>query len=204
VARTAVDAFWREQIRGITANYPGWGPGRVVRALAAIGEQLGRDDWPAERTIGREQQRFREMEAAKQRDYLVFRWPESMVRGDLPWEAAALGVTLIRHFGQRRRPLVRCVRWCWRITLARPDAPLPARWNAACFMAAWEVSPDASPEAPRRIEAWLAGGDELPGELTIHYPNDEAFDAFVGYLEDEAVDAFVAYLGLEEGDAAEE
>jgi len=165
--RPAIDAFWRERIDAITANNPKWGPGRVLRALEQVGEREGRRDWPAERTIGREQQRFRDLDPARQRDYLVFHWPASMERGDLPWEAARVGLSLIDSAVHGGRPLVRDVRWCWRITLARPDAPLSERWRAACCMGANEAAPDEYRHIPPRIEAWLRGDDAALEGISI-------------------------------------
>jgi hypothetical protein len=58
----------------------------------------------------------------------------------------------------RGRPLIRNLLWCWHITQAKPKATIGMRWNAACGMAAWEVSPDRNKHIPGQIERWLRGG----------------------------------------------
>lgn len=167
--RTAIDAFWRGQIRSIVANSPKLGPGPVLRELTRIGERVGRTDWPSERTVGREQQRFRAAGEAEQREYLEFHWPATMERGDLPWEASAVGIELLRHlhagnvrspFAKDGRPLVSTVRWLWYVTLARPTASLAARLWWARDLA---LSAAGLVDCRLDIESWIVTGDQFRG-----------------------------------------
>jgi hypothetical protein len=152
--RPAIEGFWREQIRTLSANNQKAGPGRIHRLLTKVGAAVGRNDWPSERTIGREIHRFRAAAESERADYREFRWPESMEREDLPWEAAPFALEALRHVHQEQtqlkedlialvppsidyvgRPLVSHIRWFWRVSVARPDVELEQRWTWACIIA---------------------------------------------------------------------
>ncbi|MFH1141198.1 MAG: hypothetical protein V1724_05965, partial [Chloroflexota bacterium] len=81
------DTRWVDLIRSVKADNPGWGVGRIARAVEAEGERQGLSNPPHERTIGRILRRKWDPLGEEQRaQYRYFYWPESMERGDLPWE----------------------------------------------------------------------------------------------------------------------
>lgn len=169
--RRPIDDFWRERIRSITANNPKLGPGPVLQELRTIGKELVRSDWPSLRTVGRYQREVRAEPAAVQREYLEFRWPEAMERGDLPWEAAPVALEALRAFhggglgaglllGPSHRPSVAFVRWLWRVTIAAPDKPLGLRAAWALFLSR---SNDAHSDARLSVEAEMVTGARMDG-----------------------------------------
>jgi hypothetical protein len=164
--RPSIDPFWREQVRSITANNPRLGPGPLLKQLETVGAQVGRRDWPSQRTIGRIQAQFRLTPEAVRREYLEFRWPEAMERGDLPWEATLVAIECLRAVREdthglgplvkpRERPSISVVRWLWRVTLAVPDQPLRQRLFWALLLAR---SANPALDARRAIEAIAVNG----------------------------------------------
>lgn len=177
--RPSIDTFWREQVRSITANNPKLGTAPVLAKLQAIGRETGRSDWPSERTVGRIQREFRLLGDQDQREYLDFYWPEAMERGDLPWEASNVALKALDHLDAgglpigpwkgAKRPSVAAVRWMWRLTLARPDLPLPSLVLFGLVIAHSERT-----GLPRRdVEAWLARVDREGGSFFGHFTEGE-------------------------------
>jgi hypothetical protein len=141
----------------------------MARLLADEAGQLGRNDYPSERWIRREQAEFRQAAEEARRPYREFHWPETFERADLPWEAQPAALELMRVWSRgprlemvspdaRRRlspaarPSVRLVRWFWRITQAAPDASAFERRHIAGWLAAAEA---AGSDVRRAVEGWL-------------------------------------------------
>lgn len=138
--RPNIDPYWRERVFSLKANNPTWGPGRIRRALEREPATIQRDDWPpAERTIGRLLVEFEKLGAARL-DYEEFYWPDSMERGDVPWEAGAAAIEMLAELDHdglgELRPSIREVRWFWRVSLAAPALSRGARINIAFLLAA--------------------------------------------------------------------
>jgi hypothetical protein len=219
--RPSIDQFWREQIRSVSANNSKLGPGPIQRELARIGESTGRSDWPSERTIGRELRRFRDASEAVRREYREFHWPATMERGDLPWQASAVGLELLRHLHatnatqeQQRygRPLVSTVRWLWYVTMARPDLSLDVRlWCArelafsATGIADCRLDVEAAMVGVERGETFFGEVVTSPFEGGIEVPRLE-HEVLLGWkdhlLDDSGVPA--GFMAEEERDWASE
>ena len=132
------DPYWIERVRSIKANNPSWGGGRITRALQQEASESDREGpVPSEATVRRILRRYwDQMSEVDQNQYLYFYWPESMERGDLPWEASAAAIELLRYYPihmentaadttarVNKRPSIRLVKWFWRVTQAMPSPP---------------------------------------------------------------------------------
>ena len=119
----------------------------------------------------------------------------------LPWEASRAALDLMRYANDVLgiRPMVRQVRWFWRVTLAAPDAPMDERARLALELAMElameaidELTPELSNESLTSIQwrlvfqpwrdsedeqAWLALPEELRSRL-FHSTPAEVRDLF--------------------------
>lgn len=127
--RRRTDIFWVERVRSLTEN-DGLGARRIAAQLEKEGRELGRDDYPVERTVARLQADFRKLPKEQQQDYQAFRWPESLGMGLLPPEASAACLELMDYLSSLpikakflRRPQIRLCRWFWSVTQALPLRP---------------------------------------------------------------------------------
>lgn len=78
-----------------------------------------------------------------------FYFPESMERGELPWEAGKAGLDLVQESygdgGGVWRPPVGVVEWYWRLSIAAPDCPSYIRILVCKFlMGRWSNLDDSS------------------------------------------------------------
>ena len=92
---------------------------------------------PSPRSIGRiRKEDWELMPHSEKAQYRLFHWPQSMERGDLPWEASAAGLELLRLRGENLsdpefRPDHRMVTWFWRVNQAAPVASIGLRFVVA-------------------------------------------------------------------------
>ena len=56
---------------------------------------MGRSDYPALRTVNQYHKKYRLLPERQQVEYRTFHWPESMERGNLPWEASEAALELL-------------------------------------------------------------------------------------------------------------
>src|SRR6266542_2464202 len=129
-----IDIFWRERVERLVAD-EGLSPPAIARRLEQEGAALERTDYPAERSIRRIVADFRTKSTYEQHQAESFAWPESMLAGALPWEAArdALDLLRSRQEGEVKRPAptVRVAKWFWRLRMAAPTMPKDrADWYA--------------------------------------------------------------------------
>lgn len=136
---------WRELVFQVAEDHPTWGPGRVSVAISQHPTRPGLADaedgvsLPSERTIGRWLREFRALDEQARLPYRTYSWPEAMRRGALPWDAAAALFDLAQS-GQS--VTIRKAQWFWRVTLARPDAPIDNRDKLARYLAAADLLPE--------------------------------------------------------------
>jgi len=95
---------------------------------------------PSARTIARIQADWRALTADQRLAYRYFTWPES-VGEIIPWEGSLAALELVRllHDQGAARPLVRLVKWWWRVCVASPHAPADIRLRVARLLAVNEV-----------------------------------------------------------------
>src|SRR6266516_4111728 len=93
--RPRIAGRWINRIYELAAK--GWGPGKIERQLEKEGAQQGRDDAPHERTIRRYLLRQPINPA-----YREFHWPQAMLDGLIPWEAADFALTIVSSYGLQR------------------------------------------------------------------------------------------------------
>jgi len=170
--RPHIEPFWEEAIRTLTENDARLGPLGIRARLVKAAADMGKADVlrvPSLRTIGRIQREFRQRPEEERRPYRELHWPESFEGGDLPWEAAAAALELMRvwgrgprldmispearrHLSPSARPSVRLSRWFWRVTEAAPDAPAFERRHVAGWLAGAEA---VGSDVRRAAEGWL-------------------------------------------------
>ena len=124
MVRARLDDFWIEWMRTLFENDPRL-PDKVIAERAKLrGEELGRSDYPALRTVNKYHREFPDLKDDVRRGYRYFHWPESMKLTDLPWEASATALELLMLLdgvGVQHRPPIRLVEWYWRVRTASPD-----------------------------------------------------------------------------------
>jgi len=110
-----------DRIRELAAA--GHRPPAIVKALEQEAARLGLNDTPTESTVRRRVKEFAELSPQQKRQYALFRWPDSIENGDLPWEASGLLLDLLGHLDADGvdRPTVREAVWFWRVCLATPN-----------------------------------------------------------------------------------
>jgi hypothetical protein len=148
--RPRIDQFWIDQIRTLTQDKPEMTAPAICREFelaltkATLTPPRHAEKIPDQRTVRRIMKHFRELPETEQRTYASFQWPQSMESKDLPWEASAAALELLRHEvierpsalpvadkGFFRAPTNHTALWFWRITLAAPDAPIEFRARLA-------------------------------------------------------------------------
>lgn len=122
-----VHPYWERRVISLKENNSDWGAGRIAAAIQreeppqheAVGDP-GSERWVG----GILRNVWAMMKEDQLREYRHFYWPESMKRGDLPWEASAAALELLMFLdynGVRARPSVLLVKWYWRVRAASPD-----------------------------------------------------------------------------------
>jgi len=107
--------------------------------------RIRKDEWP----------HLPEEERAR---YRYFYWPESMERGDLPWQSGPAALELLHFFRLHNlgRPTIRNCTWFWRISVTAPDLGILERHQSAQMLSSWEVHGNQPAEVFRGTEWYLA------------------------------------------------
>ncbi|MBI4199688.1 MAG: hypothetical protein HY535_04355 [Chloroflexi bacterium] len=117
---------------------------------------------PSKRSISRIRTgEFAQIEEGEKALYRTFHWPESMERGDLPWEASAAALELLVFLDQQKdtvaqRPPIRLARWFWRVSQASPGQPIRYRVLQALTLAVNELRGGEHVQTVRGVEWELA------------------------------------------------
>lgn len=166
-----IPGYWRERIKSEIAQMEQRKTRVSDRAIRLVLERHAEDlrkdprperralaeSVPSERSIARiRKEEWAQTPEAEQAQYREFYWPESMERGDLPWEASAPALELLQNCSPLRRPSIRAVRWFWRVYQATPDAPFGLRMEAAAKLMAAEDTGNG--DVVRGVEWELAYG----------------------------------------------
>ena len=171
------------------AENPTWGAGRIQRQLEQIGQMEGRVDAPKDRWVGNE---LRKLSGdpdwlQKEKEYRLFRWPESMESGLLPWEASRTLLDFINRNGRAgelgtERPTNRLAKWFWRIyQVAQPlgdgldnsgNTELDRVESTARRIVAYENSGIVPEPVLRSLEGWLACHGWTEDGETHYYQSD--------------------------------
>ena len=143
-----IPEFWRERVKSHLAQIEQrekkpsdkWIRDVLEKEAEALreggnAEERALADWiPSERTISRiRKEEWPRVEEEDRAQYRRFCWPESMERGDLPWEASAAALELLFTLegeGLWGRPSIRQTKRFWQVTLAAPDASVHDRLRA--------------------------------------------------------------------------
>ena len=123
-----IDRRWREYIEILAVNNPRMSAPKLKKKVEAcsVGEGLDPLKGPGLRTIFNIKKNVKSWTPEQAEPYLMFRWPESMESGALPWEAGPAALELLKLFilGRRIRPTLRLTRLFWSVTMAAPDLPI--------------------------------------------------------------------------------
>jgi hypothetical protein len=152
-----VSPWWEGRIKSLKAENPGLGAPRIRNALMEE-YQASPPGWkpdgeivsppPSEKWVGNFLRNLTEDELRESR---LLRWPESMERGDLAWEASAAALELLSiadDFGMPRPP-VALARWYWRVSEAQPGAGPCSRLWAALVLASHRETGQPLPDSDK-------------------------------------------------------
>lgn len=152
---------WRERVRSAYAAAETTGEKSSAAAITRELEELG-PDCPSRRTIQRIIEDFRRLPDDARREYSVFRWPQSMEQGALPWEASSELLELQRYLllsprwgGNATVMPVRFARWYWRACQAMADAEIDLRIDLAARLAYWEITGEGQREDVEALHWYL-------------------------------------------------
>ena len=156
MVRERLDQMWVDRMYSIFENQ-GDVPDREVAALLAKeGARIGRQDYPAIRTVNKYHQLYEGIDPEFRQRYRSFNWPESMKQGALPWEASPVVLDL-RSFldiiGVRSRPPLGFVQWFYRVSQACPLAEIVLLIQAATSLTR---SDNLGEPYDQGIEWWLS------------------------------------------------
>lgn len=135
-----VEPYWKGRVFQLADENPNLGSTTLHKLLK---EEVGKEAYsPSERWVFDVRKEWEGMRQEKEAaDYRSFDWPRSMGSPDLPWEAGATALELLRLTADDRvRPTVRVAKWFWRVTLAAPDSPPATRLFVARLLAAQELA----------------------------------------------------------------
>jgi hypothetical protein len=147
--RQPTDARYAERVAVLAEM--GMRPAKITDRIKTEATAEGRNDYPAKRTVERIYQRHLGRPAAERRAYALFRWPDSMMNGTLPWEAsrAALELLYRRNEKGQGRPTIRLVNWYWRLSMVAFSLDADVREYLAGQLAAWEIDRSGTGFTPR-------------------------------------------------------
>lgn len=157
---TKKDPYWMDLLKSEMARHPTWGAGRITKALKQKADRERRDDYPGERWVGKHRARLLADPdwPQDQTRYSAFEWPGSMERGDLPWEATATSLELLRECDQLMnnawQPSIESVQLFWHVTQAANGAPFWLRFGASSLL--MMAKTDDDPELVRAVQWFLA------------------------------------------------
>ena len=182
-----IHQFWKDRVKHHLGKgqKPPLGPAVIQRILIEESAKLDSNlraeygSAPSVRSIARiRESEWVPLPEEEKVQYRYFYYPESMERGELPWEASAACLELLGSIfisaatglGDRR-PTIRLALAFWRITLAAPDLNVNKRLRYARMWSGWQaLGSTANQQDLRPLEARLAYGP---------WRSKEAEDAFM-------------------------
>ncbi len=132
---------------------------------------------PDERTIRKELKKLPRLELAETDALSRCKWPESFLKGLLPWEASRAALDLLDLTAKRKwpRPTIEQTKWFWRLTLASKDMPIMLRWEHAIRFAS---DPELKLDALVRVtEIQLARNDWPSRDEHVSEPSEAPIDS---------------------------
>lgn len=164
--RPPIHQYWRERVKAQLAQANRISSATIRRRLHAEAKDIASGQLaevgppPSIRSIDRiRESEWDTLQDADKAPYRLFYWPETMQRGELPWEASGAAFELMGHLSRvfpSGRPPLRLVSWFWRVSRAAPDAPIEKRLDAARRLAIWEMLGPLPFDETRGIEWFLA------------------------------------------------
>ena len=148
-----IPEYWRERVKSRLAEIEQRGEkpsdkwiwevlqkeAAYLREDGSAEDQVLANRVPSQRTISRiRKEEFPQLSKEGRARYRIFYWPESMERGDLPWEASAAALELLHEIdklsNKALQPSVKAVRFFWHVNQAAHDAPFWLRMGAAMLL----------------------------------------------------------------------
>jgi hypothetical protein len=170
-----VDDYWKERVKSLLGADPVRPPGprAIWRHLQDEAQHMNKAELlkvgypPSERSITRiRNDDWTPLSEAERREYREMHWPDTFLRGDLPWEASATALELLAWsdaYGLPRPP-ISLARWFWRVTQVMPNTAAGMRIAIAVTAATHN---EAGRPLPEGLEWWLAyspwGAGNQPG-----------------------------------------
>lgn len=152
MVRPRLDPYWTDFARGLFENEPELNDRQMAERCELEMAKTGRVGPPAQRTITKWRHEWKSSNHEERMVYRLFYWPESMVRGLLPWDASQAALEFLK--AADHRPSITTALWFSRVTQAAPDAPIQDRVSFARYLTAAEMMSDFS--AVRGLEGFLA------------------------------------------------
>lgn len=174
MARPKTNEYWHEVIFSCLVREPKMPARAIVRELWKHWRELEEADPRkaqevepppgGERTIRRIiTLEWKTKTDEERQKFHQFSWPQDMERAGLPWDASRPILDLLRHLRPFGRPLIRSVKWYWRIYLATPGLDIGERFHIAGKYASWEVLGAESADEKEALECYLAFAPWPPG-----------------------------------------
>ena len=181
--RPKTDQKWIEAIRNLAANEPALSSRAILTRLEGMAAQLGRNDWPSERTIRRILKEFQGLPEEQRTEYRHLAWPRFAEQGAMPWEAGRAVLELLGYCRVQfpdYKPTVHLGKWYWRTTLAAPDINTERRFGIALDL--------ATIDAGQPADTWTGGLVETPSEHRLR------IEEYLAYAPWQSEDSKRAYL----------
>jgi hypothetical protein len=158
MVRPKLDDYWIGWLATQFANEPAPNIREIARRVDEQAKKTGRTDQPAQSTIYKYYDVYKEWPEHVKAGYKIFHWPASMEEGLLDWAAGPASLELLT-FTQRydlSNPPIPVVFWFWRLTEVLPQAPLGERLRLAITIASHK---EAGLALPEDLELWLTNPD---------------------------------------------
>lgn len=165
------------QERIATLAEEGYRSAAIFRKLTEEATKEGRNDNPSERTVRRLFDEHKVRKPEERRQYALFRWPDAMERGDLPWEATRPVLDLLRFMNDMSlgRPTLRVAKCYWHAYLAGTDRDTEKIYRDALILVAAERKRVHTGE-----ETDMEGLEYFLAYAPWHEENEEAYDRALG------------------------
>lgn len=171
-----IDRYYQEQIAKMGEQ--GLKSPAIANELEKIAKSHGQDKYPSERTVRTYWEKHMARLPEERRAYSEFRWPDSMVDAEIPWEASNAILDWIRSFELHSisRPMIVEAKWYWRVSQVAPTISEDDHTFALYWLAERELNPNELTAAVAAAidvylvhQPWLWAWDEAAENIQNRY-----------------------------------